>query len=71
MRRITFLRHGRSLADYENKFEGRYDSPLTEKTKPLHTTATTRLRFAGPSWLSLVANFGYSQNVVRNRLFFF
>jgi 2,3-bisphosphoglycerate-dependent phosphoglycerate mutase len=26
---ITFLRHGRSLADDENKFEGRYDSPLT------------------------------------------
>jgi 2,3-bisphosphoglycerate-dependent phosphoglycerate mutase len=27
---ITFMRHGRSLADDENKFEGRYDSPLTE-----------------------------------------
>jgi 2,3-bisphosphoglycerate-dependent phosphoglycerate mutase len=26
---ITFLRHGRSLADDEEKFEGRYDSPLT------------------------------------------
>lgn len=27
---ITFLRHGRSLADDEGKFEGRYDSPLTD-----------------------------------------
>lgn len=27
---ITFLRHGRSLADDEQKYEGRYDSPLTE-----------------------------------------
>ena len=27
---ITLLRHGRSLADDEGKFEGRYDSPLTE-----------------------------------------
>jgi 2,3-bisphosphoglycerate-dependent phosphoglycerate mutase len=26
---ITFLRHGRSLADDEGKHEGRYDSPLT------------------------------------------
>lgn len=26
---ITFLRHGRSLADDEEKYEGRYDSPLT------------------------------------------
>lgn len=31
MRRITFIRHGRSLADDENKFEGRYDSPLTDR----------------------------------------
>jgi len=30
MKMITLLRHGRSLADDENKFEGRYDSPLTE-----------------------------------------
>lgn len=30
MKRITFVRHGRSLADDERKFEGRYDSPLTE-----------------------------------------
>jgi 2,3-bisphosphoglycerate-dependent phosphoglycerate mutase len=30
MRLVTFLRHGRSLADDEQKFEGRYDSPLTE-----------------------------------------
>jgi 2,3-bisphosphoglycerate-dependent phosphoglycerate mutase len=27
---ITFLRHGRSLADDEEKYEGRYDSPLTQ-----------------------------------------
>jgi 2,3-bisphosphoglycerate-dependent phosphoglycerate mutase len=27
---LTLLRHGRSLADDEGKFEGRYDSPLTE-----------------------------------------
>lgn len=27
---ITLLRHGRSLADDEKKFEGRYDSPLTD-----------------------------------------
>jgi len=27
---ITFMRHGRSRADDENVFEGRYDSPLTE-----------------------------------------
>ena len=27
---ITLLRHGRSGADDEGKFEGRYDSPLTE-----------------------------------------
>lgn len=27
---ITLLRHGRSLADDENKYEGRYDSPLTD-----------------------------------------
>jgi 2,3-bisphosphoglycerate-dependent phosphoglycerate mutase len=27
---ITFLRHGRSLADDENKHEGRYDALLTE-----------------------------------------
>ncbi len=27
---LFLLRHGRSLADDENKFEGRYDSPLTE-----------------------------------------
>ena len=26
---LFLLRHGRSLADDENKFEGRYDSPLT------------------------------------------
>ena len=26
---VTFLRHGRSLADDENVHEGRYDSPLT------------------------------------------
>jgi 2,3-bisphosphoglycerate-dependent phosphoglycerate mutase len=28
---ITFLRHGRSLADDEGVHEGRYDSPLTEE----------------------------------------
>jgi len=27
---ITFMRHGRSLADDEGVCEGRYDSPLTE-----------------------------------------
>ena len=27
---LTLMRHGRSLADDENKFEGRYDSPLTD-----------------------------------------
>lgn len=27
---IVLLRHGRSLADDEQKFEGRYDSPLTD-----------------------------------------
>ena len=27
---LFLLRHGRSLADDENKFEGRYDSPLTD-----------------------------------------
>ena len=31
MRRVTFLRHGRSRADDEQKFEGRYDSPLTDE----------------------------------------
>lgn len=30
---ITFMRHGRSLADDEGKFEGRYDSPLTDVGK--------------------------------------
>ena len=30
MYKIVLMRHGRSLADDENKFEGRYDSPLTE-----------------------------------------
>ena len=30
MHRITLLRHGRSLADDEGKFEGRYDAPLTQ-----------------------------------------
>jgi 2,3-bisphosphoglycerate-dependent phosphoglycerate mutase len=28
---ICFLRHGRSLADDEEKVEGRYDSPLTDR----------------------------------------
>lgn len=28
--RITFMRHGRSLADDEGVHEGRYDSPLTD-----------------------------------------
>ena len=31
--KVTFLRHGRSLADDEKKFEGRYDSPLTNVGK--------------------------------------
>jgi 2,3-bisphosphoglycerate-dependent phosphoglycerate mutase len=30
MYRITFLRHGRSLADDEDRYEARYDSPLTD-----------------------------------------
>ena len=30
MHEITLLRHGRSAADDEGRFEGRYDSPLTE-----------------------------------------
>jgi broad specificity phosphatase PhoE len=30
MNNLYLLRHGRSLAEDENKFEGRYDSPLTE-----------------------------------------
>lgn len=30
MYRITLLRHGRSLADDEERFEARYDSPLTD-----------------------------------------
>lgn len=30
MYKFIFLRHGRSLADDEEKIEGRYDSPLTE-----------------------------------------
>ncbi|MCP4176832.1 MAG: histidine phosphatase family protein [bacterium] len=30
MYELFLLRHGRSLADDENKFEGRYDSPLTD-----------------------------------------
>lgn len=30
MHRFIFLRHGRSKADDEHKFEGRYDSPLTD-----------------------------------------
>ncbi len=30
---ITFLRHGRSTADDEGKYEGRYDSPLTDAGK--------------------------------------
>ena len=29
MKFVTFLRHGRSLADDEKRFEGRYDAPLT------------------------------------------
>lgn len=29
MYKLVLLRHGRSLADDEEKFEGRYDSPLT------------------------------------------
>lgn len=37
---IYFLRHGRSLADDENKHEGRYDSPLTDKgRKEVHKRA--------------------------------
>ena len=28
--KLTFLRHGRSLADDENVHEGSYDSPLTD-----------------------------------------
>lgn len=30
MYKIVLLRHGRSLADDENRFEGRYDTPLTD-----------------------------------------
>jgi len=30
MYKLVLLRHGRSLADDEEKFEGRYDSPLTD-----------------------------------------
>ena len=33
MYRITLLRHGRSLADDEDRFEARYDSPLTDVGK--------------------------------------
>src|SRR5512135_3223499 len=28
---MTLLRHGRSVADDENRYEGRYDSDLTDK----------------------------------------
>jgi 2,3-bisphosphoglycerate-dependent phosphoglycerate mutase len=30
MHQFAFLRHGRSRADDEERFESRYDSPLTE-----------------------------------------
>lgn len=30
MKHLTLLRHGRSAADDEKRFEGRYDSPLTD-----------------------------------------
>ena len=30
MYKLVFLRHGRSQADDEERYEGRYDSPLTD-----------------------------------------
>lgn len=32
---VTFMRHARSLADDEGKYEGRYDAPLTEAGRQL------------------------------------
>lgn len=44
---ITFLRHGRSMADDEMKYEGRYDSPLTEVGREQATQRGLGWRAAG------------------------
>jgi 2,3-bisphosphoglycerate-dependent phosphoglycerate mutase len=40
---VTFLRHGRSLADDQGVYEGRYDSPLTE-------TGRSQIRACAQKW---------------------
>jgi 2,3-bisphosphoglycerate-dependent phosphoglycerate mutase len=44
MHKLVLLRHGRSLADDENKIEGRYDSPLTETGSAQAKATITRLQ---------------------------
>ncbi len=44
---LILMRHGRSLADDENKFEGRYDSPLTDVGRQQAFERAEKLRASG------------------------
>lgn len=53
---ITLLRLGRSAADDEGKFEGRYDSPLTEVGQAQALLRGERWRRAGVSFDAVIAS---------------
>lgn len=54
--RITFMRHGRSRADDEEVYEGRYDSPLTEVGREQIARRAAAWREAGVSFDRIVAS---------------
>ena len=53
---IILLRHGRSLADDEKKFEGRYDSPLTDVGREQAQIRAQLWRAEGKSFDRVIAS---------------
>lgn len=53
---IYFLRHGRSLADDEQRIEGRYDSPLTQRGKEQALKRARQWKEKGLTFDTIVAS---------------
>jgi 2,3-bisphosphoglycerate-dependent phosphoglycerate mutase len=53
---IVFMRHGRSLADDEEEYEGRYDSPLTETGREQARTRAREWQAEGIRFDHIVAS---------------
>ena len=53
---VTFMRHGRSLADDQRVHEGRYDAPLTDTGRAQAEARATELQESGITYDAIVAS---------------